>query len=76
MCCCPARVSVHFRSDPPQPLFALIETAYSLLENGARVDADFLPVPELTYGAALLILICVTVLWHRAAQADIIGNER
>ena len=67
---------MHFRSDPPQPLFALIETAYSLLENGARVDADFLLVPELAYGAALLILLCVTVLWHRAAEADIISNDR
>jgi hypothetical protein len=33
-------------------------------------------VPELSYGAAVLILIAVTVLWQRAAPADIIGNIR
>ena len=59
-----------------QGFFALIETAYPLLANGAGVDADFLLVPELSYGAALLILVGVTVLWRRGARADIIGNIR
>lgn len=45
-----------------QVFFAIIETGYPLLENGAHVDADFLLVPELSYGAALVILIAVTVI--------------
>lgn len=40
------------------------------------MNADFLLVPELSYGAAQLILIGVTVLWHRAPGPDIIGRIR
>jgi hypothetical protein len=36
--------------------FAGIETAYPLLEDVARVNADVLLLPALNYGAALLIL--------------------
>lgn len=59
-----------------QGFFAVIETAYPLLEDGAGVDADFLLVPELSYGATRLILVGVTVLWHRLPGADIIGSKR
>jgi hypothetical protein len=47
-----------------QFFFAAIETGYPLLEKGAHVDADFLLVPELSYGAALAIVFGVTVLAH------------
>ncbi|HSR26313.1 MAG TPA: hypothetical protein VLW53_22345 [Candidatus Eisenbacteria bacterium] len=42
--------------------FAVVELAYPLLEEVAHVDADVLLLPELNYGAVLLILVATTAL--------------
>jgi hypothetical protein len=42
--------------------FAAIEVAYPLLEAVARVDADFLLLPEFNYGMVLLILAATAAL--------------
>ena len=39
--------------------FSAIEVAYPLLEQVGHVDADLLLLPEVNYGAALLILVLV-----------------
>jgi hypothetical protein len=41
--------------------FALIETAYPLLEHFAGVTADVLLLPEFDYGVALVILLFVSL---------------
>jgi hypothetical protein len=45
--------------------FSCIEMAYPLLEEVGHVDADVLLLPELNYGAVLLILVVTTFLATR-----------
>jgi hypothetical protein len=45
-----------------QLFFAVLETAYPLLEGVVHVDGDVLLAPELTYGSVLAILLAVTFL--------------
>jgi len=47
--------------------FACIEMAYPLLEEVGHVNADVLLLPELNYGAVLLIMLVTTFLatWRR-----------
>jgi len=50
--------------------FSSIEMAYPLLEDVGHVNADVLLLPELNYGAVLLILLATTFLatWPRGGR--------
>jgi len=60
--------------------FAAIEVAYPLLEGVAKVDADFLLLPELNYGTVLAILVGTSAVaaWGGggAASAGAGGTSR
>jgi hypothetical protein len=50
--------------------FSAIELAYPLLEQVGHVDADVLVLPEVNYGATVLIMVLVTGLasWRSSPQ--------